>query len=244
MIKCKECGKDFSDTASACPHCGHANIPPVKNKNKGCLKVFFFLLGFTILAYFISQMNSTPGYTSSTSVQSDTDSNSNSIESSKEIMPVVDSARLKELKKLFTEKKDEFENTTWIRPKSRPQYINQNCAYLYFSKSGNTAENLRFVLQYAADDWLFVKDAQFIVDGKNFDYNSGRWNTDHDSGIWEWSDESASQNAALIYAIADAKNVKYRLSGNTYYKDKTLSSTYIKSIKNTLEYYKLLGGKL
>ena len=27
LIKCKECGKEFSDTASSCPNCGNVNIP-------------------------------------------------------------------------------------------------------------------------------------------------------------------------------------------------------------------------
>lgn len=27
LIKCKECGKEFSDTASSCPNCGNINIP-------------------------------------------------------------------------------------------------------------------------------------------------------------------------------------------------------------------------
>ena len=241
MIKCKECGKDISNTASVCPHCGHANVA-IKKKNSGCLKVGA-IGGLILLVFYLIGNNASSDITSST----DLDSNTVQKVVSSEIVAVKkpeDSARLKQLSGLFTEKKDEFENVKWVKPKAKPQYINQNGAYLYFSTVNENASNLRFVIQYAAEDWLFVKSVKFIVDGQNFDYYSSRWETDHDGGIWEWSDEPARDNSLLIEAIANAKSVKYRLNGTTYYKDKTLSPAYIKSIKNTLEYYKLKNGKL
>ena len=40
IVKCRECGRDVSDQATACPHCGaptRGPTPPVKKKT-GCLK--------------------------------------------------------------------------------------------------------------------------------------------------------------------------------------------------------------
>lgn len=49
LIKCKECGKEFSDTADACPNCGYRSIVP-ENRRKskvvaGLLCLFFCWFG-------------------------------------------------------------------------------------------------------------------------------------------------------------------------------------------------------
>lgn len=157
----------------------------------------------------------------------------------------IDSLEIKRLKPLFTEKKDDFEKSSWVQPKARPIYSNQNGAYCYFSKTDSGAENLRFKMQYAAEDWLFVENVRFNIDGEIIDYYTGKWETDHDSKIWEWSDEQVDVVSYItLKKIANAKTVKYRLNGSQYYKDKTLSQSAIKSIKNTLAYYEALGGKI
>lgn len=44
LIKCKECGKEISDKAPACPHCGAPNKPKPDNKSSsGCLTVIIIL---------------------------------------------------------------------------------------------------------------------------------------------------------------------------------------------------------
>ena len=45
MIKCKECGKEISDQAAACPHCGAKPY-----KSSGCLAVF--VTGTVLIAIF------------------------------------------------------------------------------------------------------------------------------------------------------------------------------------------------
>ena len=35
LIKCEDCGKDFSDAAAACPNCGRPNKPPAPTKRTG-----------------------------------------------------------------------------------------------------------------------------------------------------------------------------------------------------------------
>lgn len=49
LIKCKECGKDISDTASMCPHCG-IKIKENKKENKWNLNTYdYILFGVIIL---------------------------------------------------------------------------------------------------------------------------------------------------------------------------------------------------
>lgn len=241
MINCKECGKEMSDSAKVCPNCGYdytlKNKLAKKKSNKiGCLVILGIMFIFFLIAY-----NAEPTPSTATTVTDEA-----TIQKVSDInVSTIDSVKVNNLQHLFTEKKDEFENSTWVQPKSQPPYRNQNGAYLYFSKNSSGVGNLRFVMQYAAEDWLFIENVKFIVDGKNFEYHTGRWKTDHDSEIWEWSDQPLSaSDMAMIEAIATGKSVKYRLNGSQYYKDKTLSAKYIKGIKNTLEYYKALGGKV
>lgn len=206
-----------------------------KKSYKGCLVFFIFtVVIFLLIAIFSKsddEIKNENNLIDSTSV----------VESKKS---ATDSSKIKNLKHLFTEKKDDFGESTWIKPKSKPEYINQNGFYCYFEKDANgNAFNFRFVGQYAADDWLFIKYLKFNIDGKNYEFYPSEVNTDNDSTIWEWFDEGINvTDSKLIEAIANAKSVKIRFEGRQYYNDKIMSKNNINSIKNTLEYYKALGG--
>lgn len=73
---------------------------------------------------------------------------------------------LERLAKNFKQQKDEFSDKTWIFPKDKPKYRNRNATYCYFMKQNNEVKNFRFVFQYVASDWLFIKDLIFNIDGK------------------------------------------------------------------------------
>jgi len=158
----------------------------------------------------------------------------------------IDSAKVKELEKFFTLKKDEFSNNNkiWYTPKSAPQYTNRNGIYCYFQTENGMPSNLRFRIQYYAEDWLFFKRVQFSIDDNAYEYIPRNVETDHGSGnIWEWFDEGlTSSDKELIYAIANAKNAKMKFIGRQYHNIKTISQEQIKSIKQTLELYNALGG--
>ena len=160
--------------------------------------------------------------------------------STQNIKPKIDSAKIKELKPFFKSKTDEFssDKTTWITPKSAPPYRNQNGTYLYFS-----ANNLRFVFQYHRDNWLFINSCQFLIDGKVFEFTPNEVKRDNDeSGITEWFDENINySNNDLIEALANAKSAKVKLVGDKYVDIKVISKNQIQSFKRTLEYYKALG---
>ena len=158
---------------------------------------------------------------------------------------VVDPVKVGKLKSLFVENKDEFEGYTWVQPKSRPIYRNQNGFYCYFQKSkDNEVSNLRFVGQYEGEDWLFINHVKFNIDGVVWDYTPNEINQDNDTRIWEWFDDDVnSSNTSLIKAISNAKVVKVRFIGRQYHDERKMSKNNIQSIRNTLDYYKALGGK-
>jgi len=156
----------------------------------------------------------------------------------------IDSSEIKKLKSLFIVKKDEFDSHAWIKPKSKPAYINRNGFYCYFAQNSNgSVDNFRFVGQYAADEWLFIKKLTFNIDGENYEYFPDNIDSDHETTIWEWYDDQITPTTLnIIEKISKAKNVKVRFTGSQYYDDKIMSQSNIKSIKNTFEYYKALGG--
>ncbi len=158
----------------------------------------------------------------------------------------IDSAKVKELEKLFSMKKDEFSNNNvvWYEPKSAPKYVNRNGIYCYFQTENGRARNLRFKVQYYADDWLFFDRIQFSIDDKAYEYIPSKVDTDHGNGkIWEWCDEQLTiGDKEFIYALSQARSAKMKLIGRQYYDIKKVSLDQILNIKRTLELYNALGG--
>lgn len=207
-------------------------------KTSGCLKAILIIGVFAFLGFIFDKCDEEFKPTTTVAVAS-ADNDSATVPSG----PKIDSVKIAQLKPLFSEKKDEFEGTVFVQPRKKPQYRNQNGMYAYFSRNGDQVGNFRFVIQYFGEDWLFINTVKFNIDGKTFVYVSPKWDRDHDTKVWEWSDQSVTYiDLALLEAIAEGKSVRYRLIGTQYSSDKTLSDAYKKSIKNTLEYYRALGG--
>lgn len=170
-------------------------------------------------------------------------------DSIKEVQNTKDIARLS---KLFRKKRDEFSNCTWIIPYSSPNGRGANAIYCYFETDNGYTNNFRFVFQYYSDQWLFIDDLIFNIDGCNYCITPSTWK--HDTGygmVAEWCDEpilyeksseSRTIDENLIKAICNGKVVKIKMNGSNYYDTRTMTATQKKSIKDTYEYYKLLGG--
>lgn len=160
---------------------------------------------------------------------------------------IVDTVKVKEMEKYFTLVEDEFSNNNeiWYRPKSAPQYTNRNGIFCYFQTEKGIPKNLRFRVQYYADDWLFIRKVQFSIDGNAFEYIPSNVDTDHSGGkIWEWFDEKLTpSDKEMIYALANAENAKVKFIGSKYHNIKHVSNQQILDIKRTLELYEALGGK-
>lgn len=153
----------------------------------------------------------------------------------------------KELSKNFRVSKDEFSDYAWVYHKTTSKYTNCNSVHLYFQLSDNgVASNLRFSVHYEDDDWLFIRNIIFNIDGENEMFVPLDMETDCGNGgrIWEWCDESANLNSSLVQKIASAKKCKLKLNGSQYYDTRTMSNQQLNAFKQTLDYYRLLGGQL
>lgn len=220
--------------------------PPQKKKGKGCLiavGIFVFLM---ILTAIFSDGDDKAKSESDTLATDSTEVVTEDVVEQSDVV-TVDSAKIKELKPFFTEKKDEFKGITWVEPKARPKYTNANgiCTYFALNSEGKP-QNLRFLIQYYADDWLFIDSYTFLIDGNSYTFSNPDVERDNDSMIWEWSDTGVAQNgevAQILYAIKNAKEVKIRFNGRQYHKDKVLSQKDIKAIQQPIEYFEALGGR-
>ena len=146
--------------------------------------------------------------------------------------------------------KDEFRGLTFIEPKTAPKYRNRNGVYCYIATDENYAPlNLRFVFQYYSDEWLFIENMIFNIDGDNVSVYPLNKNRDCGDGgmIWEWCDETVDYHTdvtpTFISWLSNASKVKVKLSGSKYYDTKTLTAEQISSIKDIYELYLSLGGK-
>jgi hypothetical protein len=104
---------------------------------------------------------------------------------------------------------------------------------------------LRWKLQYASESWLFAKAYIVAADDKRFEQQA-RFERDHSGGnIWEWHDAPAGKRELeIVQAILDAKDVTIRYIGNKYYDDRKVSSQEKQALRNVLNAYVALGGKL
>lgn len=120
---------------------------------------------------------------------------------------IADSIRVVEFetknKVFFTFKKDEFSNVVWIKPKNTPNYRASNAIYCYFALVDNKPQNFRFVFQYYAEDWLFIKNMVFNIDGENYCITP-TMETDCGYGgkIWEWCDTK-------VYKTCPSDEIEY-----------------------------------
>ncbi len=146
--------------------------------------------------------------------------------------------------------KDEMRDIAFYEHPTSPKYRNSNGVFIYFGKQGKDFQALRFVMQYFADDWLFVEKAWAKADGETIQLPQvtkfNGWERDNGSGdIWEWSDApviSASEIAS-IKKLAKAKSVMIRFEGKQYYNDKKLSEAQLKALRDMISAYEAATGR-
>jgi len=142
---------------------------------------------------------------------------------------------------------DDIKDITWYRHKTSPEARNVNGLFIYFGKSNNSAPWLRFVIQHTGDDWLFIERYIIKVDNETFTITENEYGEiEKDNGyggIWEWLDRSvSSQEREIIKAVSNGKNVKLRLEGKQYYRDRTITETQKQAIRDVLAAYYAMGG--
>lgn len=223
---------------------GNPNKKKDEISTSGCV---FIVVTIIMLVIMVATCDTETGKKYSTSTYTDTSQQLKNEEVKQASAPVnrVDQKTVKELKQYFTFKKDEFDSSgsVWVEPKNRPRYTNVNSVFCYFQKTGNVVSNFRFVIQYTADDWLFIENYTFNIDGMVFDYYPDDIKRDNNSTIWEWSDNNInSVDMSLINALASAKKVKVKFNGQQYSSKRALTKKEISYIQRTIKYYRALGG--
>ncbi len=168
-------------------------------------------------------------------------------EREKAVADKAEKERLAKATKKMRVKFDEINEITWYYDKSSPKYTNYNAFYAYIGKKEGSKPWLRLVIQYVADDWLFIEKYIIKVDGRTFNITEdfyGEIKTDNGGGeIWEWLDRKVGVSEyQLIKAVAYGKDVKIRFNGKDYYKDKTITEQQKTALRNVLDAYEALGG--
>lgn len=148
------------------------------------------------------------------------------------------------LQSKFRSKKDDFYEQTWITHKTFPYSLQSTGIKIYFQRDNKDSKvsNLRFRIQYYGEDWLFIRSVVFNIDGKEVTYTPDKVDSDSDTSVWEWCDESADHGVGLINKISKAKSIKMMFVGSEGRIVRTMSQQSIKAFKETLDYYIALGG--
>lgn len=160
-----------------------------------------------------------------------------------------DKQRMANATKKMRKKADDMNGITWYYDKTSPSYVNSRTNfYAYIGKKEGGTPWMRMVIQYVADDWLFIEKYTIKVDGKTYKITEekyGEIETDNGPGIWEWLDRTVSTSEfEIMKAVANGKNVKIRFEGKKYYKDRTVSSKEKLALRNVIEAYEALGGTM
>ena len=153
----------------------------------------------------------------------------------------INAIKVVNLIKKFRVSKDDFSSKTWYEHNNSPRYRNSNGFYFYFAIDENIGVGpLRMVLQYYYDDWLFIKNMIFSIDGEAYFFSPEDMKRDNKGGyIWKWFDESIDYQSDLVQALINANSVKIKLNGSDYYDTRTLSSKQLIALKETFELYDL-----
>lgn len=163
-------------------------------------------------------------------------------DSLKHLQDSINAIKVASLIKKFRISNDDFSTKIWYEHNNSPRYRNSNGFYFYFAVDENIGVGpLRMVLQYYDDDWLFVKNVIFSIDGEAYFFSPEDIKRDNNGGfIWEWFDEAIDYQSDLVKALISANSVKIKLNGSNYYDTRTLSSKQLVALKETFELYNLL----
>ena len=209
---------------------------------KKIIKYFFIAtLAFTVLAIIWPGNDASPSKeTSPLKVeemfsQHEIDSMNNLIQEYENMLPGAYAKLRKE--------SDEFNpDPVWYYGKRTSKYRNRNDIYMYLAKFKSGLVKPRLVIQYTADDWLFIESYEILTDNNKYEIKLSR-SADRDNNggkIWEWADlEWADRYALILNDIADSQTAKIRHNGRKYYKDRTITNREKQANKDVMTVYKL-----
>ena len=110
---------------------------------------------------------------------------------------------------------------------------------MYIGHTDNGITMVRFVIQYVADDWLFIEQFVIKADDQTFTIDKGHFDVSRDNSageIWEWIDESAGdREISIARAIAESDRAVIRHRGDQYHYDRVITNNEKQAIRQTLE---------
>lgn len=154
--------------------------------------------------------------------------------------------RVEELTKKMRVKYDEVREITWYMDKTTPYYDNTNNVHLYIGHKKYSDPWLRLRIRYAGEDWLFIERYTFKADGATYTIEADYFDVKRDNSggqVWEWYDCPVEEKElGLVRAIIASEKTILRYEGDTYHKDRIITSTEKKALENVLNLYEAMGG--
>ncbi len=132
--------------------------------------------------------------------------------------------------------------------KTSPRYNNENGFYLTFKKDGKSGQpsDLKLKIQYTSIQPLYIQSYQFQADDYNYRLIPSKVELDHNSSqSWEWCEVPLnSELYRLVNRIISSNTTIIRFVGRGNYTEKEVSNQQKDALKNVLDAYKSMGGKL
>jgi len=138
------------------------------------------------------------------------------------------------------------------KPRYRPPNHRTNAIYCYFHTTSGHPYGLYLRIQHKnRGEWLFIAEYVLLLDDEVFRIDpEGRIKTDvlvNENGAFtfEWIDISlGSSDSKLIDALAAAENIEIKFNGKEFYDTWKSSKQDATVIRETIDFYRKLGGEL
>lgn len=138
---------------------------------------------------------------------------------------------------------DDIAGITWYHNPYFTHHANSNHVSIYMGKKGTDKPYLRLVMSYYGEGWIFFDKAYLSYDGNTkqilFDDFRDK-KTENNTKCWEWIDVNVDEETlSFLKKMVEGKTIKMRLTGK-YQKDRNLTETEIKAIKDVILGYDVL----
>jgi len=136
--------------------------------------------------------------------------------------------------------------TTWYKDENTTRFNDINSFYLYFGKRKNKPPELRLRIRYCSEKWLHIMSFMAIIDNNRFmkplaKFKQLRGTTN----LQELFDERITpEDHKLLKKIIQSNKTTIRFQGQKGFADIMLTQAQKKSMKNVLDAFKEVQGKL